>query len=290
MDWVGPLSPRVAVLATATRVPLLAGRFQCRPNDPAWHELNRIGDVAHVVFPRTAVQITPADGAPLAADANRLLLYHAGEEYRRAPLDPRGDDSLFVAVGDEALDELGRCGALVDRRYRFPRRERSCPPALYASVRLLHAGGPEKLADPLWVDELLVGAVTQALSAGPETPADGSAALMEPVRAILSQRLDQPLALADVAAALDVSPWHLHRRFRAATGWTIHAYRDHLRLREGLARVLDGASDLATVAVELGYASHSHFTARFRRAFAMTPSAARRRGLDPRKIVTVEDT
>jgi AraC-like DNA-binding protein len=39
--------------------------------------------------------------------------------------------------------------------------------------------------------------------------------------------------------------------------------------------VLDGG-DITAIALEAGFASHSHFTARFKRFFGSTPSALRK--------------
>ena len=51
-------------------------------------------------------------------------------------------------------------------------------------------------------------------------------------------------------------------------------------MRERLARtlnaVLDGGDDLTAIALDAGFASHSHFTARFRNFFGCTPAALRR--------------
>jgi len=54
--------------------------------------------------------------------------------------------------------------------------------------------------------------------------------------------------------------------------------------------VLDGC-DLTAIALEAGFASHSHYTARFRRVFGCTPTALRRGGpveqvRELRKIMT----
>jgi AraC family transcriptional regulator len=84
------------------------------------------------------------------------------------------------------------------------------------------------------------------------------------------------LRLADIAAALGVSAFHLCRSFRMATGSTLHACRNRLRLQHALDRVTSG-EDLTTLALDLGYSSHSHFTSAFRRLFGATPSAVRRR-------------
>jgi len=40
--------------------------------------------------------------------------------------------------------------------------------------------------------------------------------------------------------------------------------------------VLERSADLTTIAFDAGFASHSHFTARFRRFFGSTPDQIRR--------------
>jgi AraC-like DNA-binding protein len=87
--------------------------------------------------------------------------------------------------------------------------------------------------------------------------------------------------LARIAA---LSPYHLCRVFRRMTGTSIYDYVLQERLACTLNAVLNGEDDLTTVALDGGFASHSHFTARFRSFFGCTP-AALRRGLKADKIV-----
>jgi AraC family transcriptional regulator len=67
----------------------------------------------------------------------------------------------------------------------------------------------------------------------------------------------------------------LARQFRAATDETISRYILRLRLALALERLAEGEDDIAALAVSLGFSHHSHFSARFRAAFGMTPSEAR---------------
>jgi AraC family transcriptional regulator len=71
-----------------------------------------------------------------------------------------------------------------------------------------------------------------------------------------------------------ISPFHLCRVFRRMTGTSIYSYVLRERLASTLDAVLDG-EDLTTIALEAGFASHSHFTARFRDFFGCTPAALR---------------
>jgi len=72
-----------------------------------------------------------------------------------------------------------------------------------------------------------------------------------------------------------VSPSHLARQFRTVTGESIAGYLLRLRLGLALDRLADGERNLAALAVELGFAHHSHFSARFRAAFGVAPSTFR---------------
>jgi AraC-like DNA-binding protein len=58
-------------------------------------------------------------------------------------------------------------------------------------------------------------------------------------------------------------------------------YQRQLRIRRALA-LLPHTDDLARLALDLGFASHSHFTAAFRAATGVTPSAYRKTSTAPR--------
>jgi transcriptional regulator GlxA family with amidase domain len=63
-----------------------------------------------------------------------------------------------------------------------------------------------------------------------------------------------------------------------------------LRLAQALSAVVDSDADITTIALDAGFASHSHFTLHFRTLFGVTPAALRRgrrpRPAELRKIVT----
>jgi AraC family transcriptional regulator len=102
---------------------------------------------------------------------------------------------------------------------------------------------------------------------------DSHRALAEAAKEMLVSTMAEPLSLQELAAQLSVSPFHLARVFRRETGYSLHAYRIHLRLRQALVRLPESRGNLTGLALELGFASHSHFTDTFRRAFGIAPSA-----------------
>jgi AraC-like DNA-binding protein len=95
------------------------------------------------------------------------------------------------------------------------------------------------------------------------------------VKEILSKRAEQPWSVTAIATVLKTSPFHACRVFRARTGYTLHGYLTEQRLRRALTRLSEG-EEIGEIAVRLGFASHSHFTAHFHGAFGVTPSEFRR--------------
>jgi AraC-like DNA-binding protein len=94
-------------------------------------------------------------------------------------------------------------------------------------------------------------------------------------RLLLATRFGEQLSLAAIARGAHSSPFHLARLFRAHFGLSLHQYRHRLRLREALRRLAEGEADLAALALELGFSSHSHLSDAFRSAFGIPPSQAR---------------
>ena len=98
------------------------------------------------------------------------------------------------------------------------------------------------------------------------------------------------IRLRDLAATLGISASHLAAIFKKAEQTTIHQYLVDLRLRRA-ASLLWGCDDLTTLALNLGFASQSHFTNAFRRWAGCPPGQYRARlrafggdGLRPRWV------
>lgn len=102
-------------------------------------------------------------------------------------------------------------------------------------------------------------------------------ALTEKARLYLEEHYRERLRLANIAGPLGVSPGFLCHVFRRETGFSIHGYQTHLRLARARELILAGrGDDLTQLALELGFASHGHFTDTFRRKVGLPPSTFRR--------------
>lgn len=84
------------------------------------------------------------------------------------------------------------------------------------------------------------------------------------------------LSLADLAAAAQVSPFHLARLFKQATGRSPHQYLIEVRVNHARALLTAGASrSLADVAEAVGFADQSHLTRHMKRLLGVTPGELR---------------
>jgi AraC-like DNA-binding protein len=96
------------------------------------------------------------------------------------------------------------------------------------------------------------------------------------VKAYLAHGSPARAGLAEIAGAVHVSPSYLAQAFRAIEQMPLYRYALHVRLQRA-ASLLARYDDLARLAVELGFASHSHFSTTFLRWAGCTPSAYRAR-------------
>lgn len=102
------------------------------------------------------------------------------------------------------------------------------------------------------------------------------------LEALIDSRLDEPLPQAVLAAVAGQAPAAFGQAFRSSFGTTPHQYLLERRVRRAACLLRDGAATLTTIAAELGFASHAHFSTAFRARVGMTPSDYRRlEGGDP---------
>jgi AraC-like DNA-binding protein len=189
------------------------------------------------------------------------LFVEAGEEFSdHHPIRGLGHASVIMAPSASVLDLLS-----ASVRTAFADRVRSCPLRVQMLVQLL-----KRTSDPLAHDE--IGAEIFRVSFG-----DSSCVAIEDsrcargARAILHEAFGERLTLGAIAARLGVTPIHLTQAFKRSEGVPLYRYQTRLRLGRALAE-LPERDDITDLAFELGFSSHSHFTATFRAVLGITPS------------------
>lgn len=123
--------------------------------------------------------------------------------------------------------------------------------------------------------------LVRALQVAGDAPPRPRAAPLPPGRLrrviqAIEDHLREPIAVAELANLAGLSRAHFTRAFESATGQTPHRFILARRLARAREMLEATDLDLASIAVQLGFSSHSHLATAFRRAFGTTPSAYRR--------------
>ena len=281
-------SPRHHISVEVFHSPLVrVGRWRCPAEHPIFTDSGPTSD-AFFVFPRESVWIQHAGDAPFVADANTVTYYNKGQIYTRHRLGVRGDQCDWFAVAPEAIAETlsAHEPEAIDRPdVPFPFTHGPSDPESYLRQRLVFQHvSREPQPDRLFVEEAvlsILGDVTRLAYQRRGTPAARAGRqrrdvdLVQAAREVIACRFKENLSLSEVAREVESSVFHLARVFKARTGFSLHAYRNQLRLRAALERLAEPGVDLIDIALDLGFSSHSHFTETFRRNFGKTPSAVR---------------
>jgi AraC family transcriptional regulator len=232
-----------------------------------------LNSVMQIGLPRRGVFLIQRRGQTAVIDTNTVLMLGPDDEYRVAHPTGEGDDGTVVALPPDLVeDAIGRVEGRVGKLH--PRDHL----AVCVANRVLRDAGPDQLEAEDAV-LLLLGSLSRAFAdAGTHDRAlgPGQRLRVERARALLASAPTDRWDLGALGRALRCSPFHLARQFRAATGETISRYALRLRLGVALERLAKGERDIAALALETGFSHHSHFSARFRSVFGITPSQARR--------------
>jgi AraC-like DNA-binding protein len=240
-----------------------------------------------LVFPYRGSYVRHVGDEDAVADASQVLFFQAGEDYQVSHPNPGGDASLAITVDEGLLREIApptlleADGLVPGAPLRFRQRRLRIDARAQVLVALLRHALHEGIAEPLEGESLALTLVHRALAPRATHAAGASRGrqrLVDRAKLVLARDLARRWTLAEVAAEVGVSAVYLTQSFHAVEG--VPLYRYQLRLR--LARALDllgQYDDLATLGLELGFSSHSHFSAAFHQAYGRTPSEFRQAAL-----------
>ena len=243
-----------------------------------------------IVFVRRGLFRRTYRGTTLTADPNHILFFNSGESYRYSHPLPGGDDCTILAVATPvALDLVARHAAGDAGRPEKPFRlgqglsSRRASWLHYELLALVQAG-----AQPLALEDTLSELADEAVRTVYKTPpaigkvrASSAAALrhrrelVEDAKVVVNHRMDSLPSLGELAQKFQCSPFHLSRTFRKIAGLSLRRYIARLRTAIAAERLANGARDLTNLALDLGFADHSHFTNTFCQAWGVPPSQFR---------------
>lgn len=232
----------------------------------------------HFVFPYRGVYLRHVGGDLAVADANHVLIFNEGQGYQVSHPVTGGDSSLVVSLDRALLAELAPRELVCETAtYTLNQQHLRIDARAQALVMLLKHSLEHGSIESLEAEGLSLTLVSRAI--GPRTARSTTATharrrLVDRVKVLLNADLSRRWTLAEIAQEIGGSPVYLTQVFQQVEGLPL--YRYHLRLR--LARALDLVArreDLAALAQDLGFSSHSHFSAAFKQAYGVTPAQFR---------------
>jgi AraC family transcriptional regulator len=228
-----------------------------------------------MIFPYRGVYVHHVGDDQAVAEANQVLFFNAHEGYRVSHPVAGGDGSLTLVIEESQLHELAPLDILHQGSgITFRRRRLRIDARAQALVALLRHSLHQKIAESLEAEVLALTLVRRTL--GPRSShvpgaTVGRQKLVDRAKLVLSSDLMRRWTLADIADELRVSPVYLTQVFQQVEGLPLYQYQLRLRLARAL-DLLARYDDLTALALDLGFSSHSHFTASFRKLYGYSPS------------------
>jgi len=230
----------------------------------------------------------------VTADVNQAVFFAKDSVYRVSHPVDCGDCGTIFTLSPWNLNDIVRgldpsIDEHPDRPFHFVTGP--CHPKIFWRHRLLLQRLEGSRGDPIeqfWVDVStlqLIGDVLESAFDRQSSPRTvhrittdtDHAEKTEVAKELLAARTSKRITLDEIAREVGASPFSFARMFRRQTGLPVHRYLTLLRLRASLERLAESDVDLSTLALHLGFSSHSHFTDLFRREFGETPSNFRRK-------------
>ena len=261
-----PVELPLGIVARVERVVVPAGA-------PSVGRLLHFHDVAEIVLFGAAHGRFVCDGESFAIQPGAAV-FAPGMMYHDFDLDGGEMDWTLIQLDTYAVEQFGQGGVV-------PARPFLVVPDAAAQARIavlatwLDDLARSDPADPMI--ERIVGLLLAQLARLPGTTSKrhgGDTSLLARFMPAIQRLRDAPgaaLLLRDAAALCHLSPAYFSRRFTTVFGCGFADYTTAYRLHLAARHVATTAAPLSEIGYRFGFSSHSHFTARFRERFGMTP-------------------
>ncbi|RAN75116.1 hypothetical protein B5P43_26080 [Bacillus sp. SRB_336] len=231
---------------------------------------------ARFIFTRRGSFAMHVGSKTFFARPGQAILLQKNVEYRVThPGIESCDCCTDVWIDEAMLETLGITGAAALPCREFGHDLQFQKTHVEMLLGLRHGGGdvPEE-AEEVLLDTLacLLGSHVPIRA---RTPRGGTARQVARVEEAIIGHVGENLDVHALAELAGCSPFHLCRIFRGRTGQSLRQFRLQQRLGTALGRLGDGEDDLAALACDVGFSSHSHMTEAFRQSLGVSPSELR---------------
>jgi len=264
------------------KTPTVAVWDMCCEGSGQHERVAECASATHLVFPYRGLYVCHLADTPAVAEAGQVLFLNTDDDYRISHPVPGGDASLAVVIEETMLRELAPKALLREGATLTFRQQRlRIDSRAQALVALLRHSLRENIAESLEAESLALTLAQRSL--GPRTThAAGASAgrqrLVDRAKLVLASDLSRRWSLADIAAEVGVSAVYLTQVFQQVEGLPLYRYQLRLRLARAL-DLLGQYDDLSQLSLDLGFSSHSHFSAAFQQAYGRSPTEFRQSAL-----------
>jgi AraC family transcriptional regulator len=268
---------------TLLKTPTVTVRDVCCQGHCRHKSAEEHATATHLVFPYRGAYVRHLGRDEAVAEASQVLFFNATEGYRVSHPVRGGDACLDLVVDENLLRELAPKSLLQEGPTLAFRKQRlRIDPRAQALVALLRHSLIQGIAEPLEAESLALTLVQRALSRRTAHEAAEVSVtrqrLVDRAKLVLAGDLSRRWTLADIAAEVGGSAVYLTQVFQQVEGLPLYRYQLNLRLARAL-DLLGQYDDLTALSLELGFSSHSHFSAAFQRTYGRSPSEFRQSAL-----------
>lgn len=155
----------------------------------------------------------------------------------------------------------------------FPQNPYDLMRGLERIYRMYHH---EKRANEALISKNITNVLTGFLTSDtPGDPSQSHSAAIEELLSYITENIDQPLPLEDLARRVSLSPFYFSRVFKRETGYTLREYLLKTRVNRAKFFLKTTSLSLKEISYRCGYGSESTFCTTFRHATGLTPMSYR---------------
>ena len=247
------------------------------PVDWHYHNFHKI------IFFRSGHVRYAIEGKTYTLQPGDLILVGRGCIHRPEILDALPSERLILYITPAYLARIGgdsdleTCFHRAQSQYSFVLRPRGEATPLQALAAELHAAvttpgfGQELLCQSLFLQ--LMVAINRKVLEGQLEYISGAAGDQKIIAVLqyLNLHLAEPLTVDFLASQFYISKYHLMRKFKESTGYTIHNYLVKKRLLLAREQLLAGSAVL-DACYGCGFQDYSAFSRAYKKNFGTTPS------------------